>query len=147
MRYSTEIRTGPASAGSAEDSVAGKGAALAGPGHGEGVWSGTPPLSMWKRLTRGKVMTSPEAAAMRALGVVVCSATRPQRTEPSARPPWKVMRYVPRARAWTHAGTETWTEVLSEAMVLVQQKPEKTSGTMMIAGRWTKASMSRVPAL
>ena len=71
----------------------------------------------------------------------------PHSTEPSASPPWKVIRYVPSARACTHAGTEICTEVFSEAIVLVQQNPHTISVGIMIDGRWIRARTTSVKTL
>lgn len=143
------MRTGPAKAGSVEESLAsGNGGSSGAARFGtRGEMSGTPPFRTWNRLTNGNVATRPAEAAIRAFGVLECSATKPHSTEPSASPPWKVIRYVPSARACTHAGTDTWTDVFSEAIVLVQQNPATISVAITTAGRCTSASTSNVAAL
>ncbi len=62
-------------------------------------------------------------------------------------PPWKVIMYVPSARAWTQAGTASWTETLMVDMVLVHAKPERISVGMISDGLRTNARISRTATL
>src|ERR1700761_601210 len=86
----------------------------------------------------------PTAEQINATFVELRCAITPHTTLPRAIPPWKVIRYVPSARAYTHPGTESCTDTFSVDIVVVQAKPAPISVAIATAGICTNASSSRV---
>src|SRR6185312_9241310 len=104
-----------------------------------GVRSGSEPFRMWIRSVNGSETASPHAAQISAIFTELRWAIAPQTTDPSASPPWNVIRYSPSARACTHRGTDNCTLTFSVDIVLVQQNPAPSSAGITAHGDCTSA--------